>query len=91
MNIYYCSIQKTMRIEAENEEEARDEFIHRFDLDYTEVKVNCEGKAPCVQPISVIEDIKAEIANMDGDINGYYVHKDDVLSVIDKYMRGKKG
>lgn len=45
MNVYYCSIQKTMRIEAENEEEARDEFIHRFDLD-TEVKVSCRGKAP---------------------------------------------
>lgn len=46
MNVYYCSIQKTMRIEAENEEEARDEFMHRFDLDYTEVKVDCRGKAP---------------------------------------------
>lgn len=46
MNVYYCSIQKTMRIEAENEEEARDEFIHRFDLDYSEVKVDCRCKAP---------------------------------------------
>ena len=45
-NIYYCSIQKTIRIEAESEEEARDEFIHRFDLDYSEVKVDCRGKAP---------------------------------------------
>lgn len=44
--VYYCSIQKTIRIVAENEEEARDEFIHRFDLDYTEVKVSCKGKAP---------------------------------------------
>ena len=46
MNVYYCSIQKTIRIEAESEEEARDEFIHRFDLDYTEVVVNDRGKAP---------------------------------------------
>ena len=38
-----------------------------------------------------LDDVKAEIANMDGDINGYYVHKNDVLSVIDKYMRGEKG
>lgn len=46
MNVYYCSIQKTMRIEAENEEEARDEFMHRFDLDYTEVEVKCRCKVP---------------------------------------------
>lgn len=46
MNVYYCSIHKTMRIEAESEEEARDEFIHRFDLDYSEVTVDHRGKAP---------------------------------------------
>ena len=33
-------------------------------------------------------DIKTEIADIDGDINGYYVHKDDVLAIIDKHMRG---
>ena len=37
-------------------------------------------------PMSVIEDIKAKIADMDGDINGYYVHKDDVLAIIDKHI-----
>ena len=37
-------------------------------------------------PMSVIEDIKTEIANMEGDINGYYVHKDDVLAIIDKHI-----
>ena len=37
----------------------------------------------------VIEDIKAEIADMDGDINGYYIHKDDVLAIIDKHIGEK--
>ena len=39
---------------------------------------------------SVIEDIKAKIADMDGDINGFYVHKDDVLEIIDKHISGKE-
>ena len=41
-------------------------------------------------PMSVIEDIKAKIADMDGDINGFYVHKDDVLEIIDKHISGKE-
>ena len=34
----------------------------------------------------LLEDIKAEIADMDGDINGYYIHKYDVLAIIDKHI-----
>lgn len=41
-------------------------------------------------PLSVIEDIKAEIVDMDGDINGFYVHKDEVLAIIDKHISGKE-
>ena len=37
----------------------------------------------------LLEDIKAEIVDMDGDINGFYVHKDEVLAIIDKHISGK--
>ena len=38
----------------------------------------------------VLADIKKEIADMDGDINGYYVHKDDVLAIIDNHIGKEK-
>ena len=66
--------------------------------DYYEIiKHNVDNHLTDYRPFEIIgngiplDDVKAEIANMDGEINGYYVHKDDVLSVIDKYMRGEKG
>ena len=42
-----------------------------------------------IKALSELDDIRAEIADMDGDINGFYVHKDDVLAIIDKHIRGK--
>ena len=46
MNKYLCKLTKVMFIEAEDEEEARDEFMHKFDLGSDEVEVKCVGKAP---------------------------------------------
>lgn len=46
MNKYLCRLEKMMLIEAENEEEARDEFMHKFDLGADEIKITCVGKVP---------------------------------------------
>ncbi len=39
--IYICEVHKKMKIEAPTEEEALDEFMHRFDLGEEEVEVTC--------------------------------------------------
>jgi len=42
--IYICEVHKKMKIEASTEEEALDEFMHRFDLGEEEVEVTCIGE-----------------------------------------------
>ena len=49
-----------------------------------------EALEMAISALSAIEDIKTEIADMDGDINGFYVHKDEVLAIIDKHIGKEK-
>lgn len=41
---YRAIIHKEYIVQADTEEDARDEAIHVFDLDYEEVKIECIGE-----------------------------------------------
>ena len=55
---------------------------------YFSIQNAIENELPSVQPISVIEDIKAEINNIETDA---YIQQeiDRVISIIDKHISGK--